>query len=296
MINQLIRSRLLEGVRLKEEPMPDSLILDGQQRLTSAYMCLRSGSAVIIRDRQYQCKQTATGESIESMELTQRLFVEFNGLTRGYNYIFEVNCDDRQIDRFEQFLNDHRSLPEDGSKEKYSSSLFTLRSAHLLWDRNESQDRHRHDIPPIETAILTLWLEMYLKIQKQHQISSEIHARSFIRFIYNIIIHRRAIEIADEPWNTHQLYLHCAIETKSLTAEGMREIQQQKIQKVNNTLTKQSINTNPSIGQQQSQRRNQTSQSLLDRSLPRPSRPNDLRKMGEFDYSAAFQPWHSVRP
>ncbi len=46
------KPRLLEGVRLKEEPMPDSLILDGQQRLTSAYMCLRSGSAVSIRDRQ----------------------------------------------------------------------------------------------------------------------------------------------------------------------------------------------------------------------------------------------------
>jgi len=46
------KPRLLEGVRLKEEPMPDSLILDGQQRLTSAYMCLRSGLAVSIRDRQ----------------------------------------------------------------------------------------------------------------------------------------------------------------------------------------------------------------------------------------------------
>jgi hypothetical protein len=46
------KPRLLEGVRLKEEPIPESLILDGQQRLTSAYMCLRSGSAVSIRDRQ----------------------------------------------------------------------------------------------------------------------------------------------------------------------------------------------------------------------------------------------------
>jgi hypothetical protein len=46
------KPRLLEGVKLKEEPVPDSLILDGQQRLTSAYMCLRSGHAVSIRDRQ----------------------------------------------------------------------------------------------------------------------------------------------------------------------------------------------------------------------------------------------------
>ncbi|MCY7338195.1 MAG: type V CRISPR-associated protein Cas12k [Chamaesiphon sp.] len=179
--------------------------------------------------RQYQCKQTATGESIETIELTQRLFVEFNGLTKGSNYIFEVNCDDRQIDRFQQFLNDDRLLRNSSSDEEYSSSLFTLRSAHLLWVRKKSQDRHRR--------------------------------------------HTLSTQTADEPWNTNQLYLHCSLETKSLTAEGMREIQQQKIQKVNNTLTKQSKNTNPSIGQQQSQRKNQTSQSLLDRPLPRPSRP-----------------------
>jgi Protein of unknown function DUF262 len=46
------KPRLLEGVRLKEEPIPESLILDGQQRLTSMFMCLRSGAAVSIRDRQ----------------------------------------------------------------------------------------------------------------------------------------------------------------------------------------------------------------------------------------------------
>ena len=46
------KPRLLEGVQITKEPIPDSLILDGQQRLTSAYMCLRSGNAVQIRDRQ----------------------------------------------------------------------------------------------------------------------------------------------------------------------------------------------------------------------------------------------------
>ena len=33
--------------------------------------------------RQYKCKHTASGEPIDSMELTQRLFVEFVGLTKG---------------------------------------------------------------------------------------------------------------------------------------------------------------------------------------------------------------------
>lgn len=181
--------------------------------------------------KQYKCKQTETGESIDSIELTQRLFVEFKGLTKGSNCIFEVYCDRRNLDIFQQFFKDDRLLRDAGSEEKYSSSLFTLRSAHLLWERNESQARHRHDTLPIETA--------------------------------------------DEPWNTNQLYLHCAIETRSLTAEGMREIQLQKTQKVNDTLAKQSKNTDPSIDQQQSQRKNQTSLALLDRPLPRPSRPKD---------------------
>ncbi len=48
----IFKPRLLEGVRLDSIPIPNSLILDGQQRLTSAYMCLRSGTAVQIRDRQ----------------------------------------------------------------------------------------------------------------------------------------------------------------------------------------------------------------------------------------------------
>ena len=48
----IFKPRLLEGVRLNSIPIPNSLILDGQQRLTSAYMCLRSGNAVSIRDRQ----------------------------------------------------------------------------------------------------------------------------------------------------------------------------------------------------------------------------------------------------
>jgi hypothetical protein len=179
--------------------------------------------------RQYKCKQTASGESIESIELTQRLFVELSGLTRGYNYVFEVYCDGRQIEIFQQFLNDDRLLRNADSKGKYSSSLFTLRSAHLLWERKESQDRHRHDTLPIETA--------------------------------------------DEPWNTNQLYLHCAIETKSLTAEGMSEIQQRKIQEVSNTIAKQLNNHNLNLNQQKKLKDNQTSLTLLDRPLPRPSIP-----------------------
>ncbi len=44
------KPRLIEGVRLTNQPEPQRLILDGQQRLTSLYLALRSGLPVPTRD------------------------------------------------------------------------------------------------------------------------------------------------------------------------------------------------------------------------------------------------------
>jgi hypothetical protein len=44
------KPRLVEGVQLTQSPAPQRLILDGQQRLTSLYLALRSGQAVATRD------------------------------------------------------------------------------------------------------------------------------------------------------------------------------------------------------------------------------------------------------
>ena len=51
----------------------------------------------------------------------------------------------------------------------------------------------------------------------------------------------------------------------------MSKIQQQKIKKASNTIAKQLKNDNPSVEQQQSLKKNQTSLAALTRSLPRPS-------------------------
>ena len=182
--------------------------------------------------KQHKCTQSVVGESIESLQMTQRLFVEFNGLSQGYNYVFEVNCGRRQLPLFQQFLKDYqlnlKSKQQDNQpQEKSSSGLFVLRSAQLLWERQEFQNRYRHKSLTTQTA--------------------------------------------NEPWNTHQLYLHCAIETDLLTAEGTSKIQQQKIQKASNTIAKQLKNDNPSVKQQQSLKKNQTSLAALTRSLPRSS-------------------------
>src|ERR1700719_895863 len=43
------KPRLFEGVLLNPEPRPKTFVLDGQQRLTSMYLALRSGQAVKTR-------------------------------------------------------------------------------------------------------------------------------------------------------------------------------------------------------------------------------------------------------
>lgn len=48
------KPRLFEGVDLDPEPEPEKLILDGQQRLTSLYLALRSPKAVPTRSKHKQ--------------------------------------------------------------------------------------------------------------------------------------------------------------------------------------------------------------------------------------------------
>ncbi|OKH53937.1 hypothetical protein NIES2101_09345 [Calothrix sp. HK-06] len=50
----IFKPRLLEGVELNNPPNPESMILDGQQRATTSYMCFRSGRPVLIRDKRTQ--------------------------------------------------------------------------------------------------------------------------------------------------------------------------------------------------------------------------------------------------
>lgn len=50
----IFKPRLLEGVELNNPPNPESIILDGQQRATTSYMCFRSGKPVLIRDKRTQ--------------------------------------------------------------------------------------------------------------------------------------------------------------------------------------------------------------------------------------------------
>ncbi|NEU80547.1 type V CRISPR-associated protein Cas12k [Nostoc sp. UIC 10630] len=69
-----------------------------------------------------------------------RIFVKFNGLNKLMNEPkFEVYCDSRQLHYFQRFCQDWQIWHED--KETYSSGLFILRSARLLWQERKGKGK-----------------------------------------------------------------------------------------------------------------------------------------------------------
>ena len=62
------------------------------------------------------------------------------------DYTFKIQCDRRQLPLFRQFLTDyktHKQLPEE---DRFSEGLFTLRSACLIWRKDESRHRSKKKI------------------------------------------------------------------------------------------------------------------------------------------------------
>ncbi|MEH2387295.1 MAG: type V CRISPR-associated protein Cas12k [Nostoc sp.] len=69
-----------------------------------------------------------------------RIFVKFNGVNKLMNEPkFEVYCDSRQLHYFQRFCQDWQIWHED--KETYSSGLFILRSARLLWQERKGKGK-----------------------------------------------------------------------------------------------------------------------------------------------------------
>lgn len=62
------------------------------------------------------------------------LLVKFNGISK---HQFEIRCDRRHLHWFQRFWEDRQIYKQDPTK--YSSALFTLRSARLLWRENKGK-------------------------------------------------------------------------------------------------------------------------------------------------------------
>lgn len=165
-------------------------------------------------------------------EPQNRIFVQFKGLDR--KYVFEVYCGRRQLPLFQQFLEDWQTYSNRQTQGQYSSSLFLLRSAALLWGEDEGAAGR-------DTA-------------RSHETSEVSRGKN-------------------EPWNRYRLYLHCTIETRCLSAQGTEQVRKEKIGNVTKAIAAYEAKEELSDTQQQALKRNRGMVARLDNAFPRPSRP-----------------------
>lgn len=76
-----------------------------------------------------------------------------------------------------------------------------------------------------------------------------------------------------EPWNIHQLHLHCSIDTRLWTAEGTQKVAKEKTANVEKILTNASNKTDLNDRQQAFVKRQQSMLARINQPFPRPSKP-----------------------
>lgn len=169
-------------------------------------------------------------------EPQKRIFVKFAGLDR--KYLFEVYCDRRQLSLFQQFIEDWQLYSDKQNQGFYSSSLFLLRSATLLWQEGERASE---------------------KAAEHHTMRSHEASPA------------NKGEIA--PWNRYRLYLHCTIETRCLSFQGTEQVKTEKASNVKKLIASYEGKQELSETQQQALSRKRGTAARLQNSFPRPSRP-----------------------
>ncbi|GET43928.1 hypothetical protein MiSe_87540 [Microseira wollei NIES-4236] len=140
-----------------------------------------------------------------------RLCVKFNGLSE---HTFQVYCDQRQLHWFQRFLEDQQI--KHNSKNKHSSSLFTLRSGRIAWQEGEGKG---------------------------------------------------------EPWNLHHLILYFSVDNRLWTAEGTKQVKEEKAAEIANILTKTKEKGDLNQKQQAFIKRENSTLARINNPFPRPSKP-----------------------
>ncbi|HEY9669955.1 MAG TPA: type V CRISPR-associated protein Cas12k [Waterburya sp.] len=89
---------------------------------------------------------------------TERICVKFKGVEskeakpkksqseRAKDYSFKIQCDRRQLPLFRRFLIDYQTYTQLPTEERFSERLFALRSACLIWRKDESRHRSKKNI------------------------------------------------------------------------------------------------------------------------------------------------------
>jgi IS605 OrfB family transposase len=62
------------------------------------------------------------------------------------DYIFKIQCDRRQLPVFRRFLTDYQTYKKLPERKRFSERLFTLRSACLIWRKDESRHRSKKKV------------------------------------------------------------------------------------------------------------------------------------------------------
>jgi len=66
----------------------------------------------------------------------ERIYVQFKGTK---DYTFKIQCDRRQLPLFQQFLIDYQTYKQLPEAERFSEGLFALRSAQLIWRKDDTR-------------------------------------------------------------------------------------------------------------------------------------------------------------
>ncbi len=150
---------------------------------------------------------------------------------------------------------------KDGLREsELSGALFCLRSGRILW-REEKQQPDRHK-KTITRAFLLLFLSKDYKL-----------ALTFLQGYRQLKKRLRQ----EQPWNYHQLYLQCSVDTRLWTQEGTELIAEQKAEQSQNAIDQTEEKGSLDLEQQKHIIRKQTQLANL-RNLP--VRPHQVLYQG----------------
>lgn len=116
------------------------------------------------------------------------------------------------------------------------------------------------------------WFQRFVEDQQTKHDSKDQHSSSLFTLRSGELIWQEH-QGKGEPWNIHQLHLHCSIDTRLWTAEGTQKVAKEKTANVEKILTNASNKTELNDRQQAFVKRQQSMLDRINQPFPRPSKP-----------------------
>lgn len=116
------------------------------------------------------------------------------------------------------------------------------------------------------------WFQRFLEDQETKKNSKNQHSSALFTLRSSRIAWHERVGKGD-PWNLYYLTLYCSIDTRLWTAEGTKQIQEEKAAEVAKSLSKTQEKGELTPQQQAFVKRQQSTLARLERPFPRPSKP-----------------------